>query len=149
MSIRLVLVPDRRCQFIVSLVAAVGTLLFGLGLSPVAAAAAAGPSLASVSLQASDVAGFTAVSSDIDSLTDPNDQGLDQAFIQCAGSKALLDQFDAGPAAYDSPYYGKGETQFGTPKYKIASVTFGDGPAAQAVSAFTTLASATMLGLDR
>jgi hypothetical protein len=97
--------------------------------------------LSSVSLQATDVPGFSPVNADDETLTDPHDQGDDQAFIQCARSKPLLDQFDSGPDAYVSPFYGKGQNPFGTAKYSVASIVFGDGSVAPAGTAYAVLAS--------
>jgi hypothetical protein len=95
-----------------------------------------------VSLRASDVPGFKAISPLVETFQVADDDGPDQAFIQCAGGRPLLDQFDTGPAATVSVVYGKGRDPFGTPVFTAASAVFTDGSAADAKAAYATLASA-------
>ena len=97
-------------------------------LTPVASGdAAADPTPASIGLQASDVPGFTAIDPSIESFQDPNDQGFDQAFIQCASSNSLLSQFDTGPDATVSTAYGQGQAPLGAPALSVGSAVFTDG----------------------
>lgn len=94
-----------------------------------------------VSLQASDLPGFSAVDPSIETFQDPNDQGGDQAFIQCAGSTPLLDEFDIGSHATVSQAYGQGTNAFGSPVLSAASAVFTDGSATDAATAFAVLRS--------
>src|SRR5487761_1446324 len=99
-------------------------------------------SLASLLLQASDVPGFRQVSSADENLTDPNDQGPDQAFISCAQGHVLLDQFDTGgSAALTGPFWGEGVNSFGSPELSVASVACGDGSVTAAERAEGELAN--------
>ncbi|MGA2470905.1 MAG: hypothetical protein ABSG64_09470 [Solirubrobacteraceae bacterium] len=106
-----------------------------------AAAAMASPSPTGLLLRARDVPGYTAVPSDIASLTDSNDQGPNQAFVACAGSTPLLDQFDSGSGATVGSLYGVGQDPFGAPAYMIGSVIFDDGSTTDADDALAALGS--------
>jgi hypothetical protein len=90
-------------------------------------------------LQAADLPGFSPIDASVETFQDPNDQGADQAFIQCAGSTPLLDQFDSGSAATVSQVYGKGTDPFGTPVLSAASAVFTDGSVADAQAAYAAL----------
>lgn len=116
-----------------------GLLVIGLG-SPVAAAAKP-MTLDQIGLQPGDVPGYGPIDPSIETFTDPNDQGVAQSFIQCAGSTVLLQQFDSGADAAVSQVYGQGTTPFGGPVLAIASAVFGDGSANDAVTAYQRLAS--------
>ncbi len=97
-----------------------------------------------MALQQSDVPGFTQIDPSEATLTDPNDQGPDQAFIQCAANTPLLNQFDTGPDALVGPFYGEDpSTLYGQPTYNfsVASVVFGDGSDSDASIAYSTLTS--------
>ncbi|MGC2174564.1 MAG: hypothetical protein WA614_03770 [Acidimicrobiales bacterium] len=93
-----------------------------------------------MSLVASDVPGFHAVSADDETFQEPNDQGFDQAFISCAKGHPLIDHFDTGPDAKVSQVFGQGEDPYGTPVLSVASAAFGDGSVANAQVAEAELA---------
>lgn len=125
---------------------AVGLLVSALIVLPLvgnmgAVSAATTPTLASVSLRASDVPGFSPVDPSLFTFQDPEDQGFAQAFISCAGSTPLLSQFDSGPDADVSQAYGQGQNPFGTPETTIATAVFSDGTNASAQLAYEELAS--------
>ena len=71
-------------------VAVVCGLVSGLVVAVTPAVAQSG--LASLLLKASDVPGYSVVSPDDETLTNPTDQGPNQAFISCARGHVLLDQ---------------------------------------------------------
>jgi hypothetical protein len=112
-----------------------------LAVVPTAAHAATQPAPSVIGLQQSDVPGFAAQDPDNISISDPGDQGPDQAFIQCAQGVPLLSQFDTGADATESPVYGQGQNPFGTPELAVASAVFADGQPSDAYSAYQTLAS--------
>jgi hypothetical protein len=111
--------------------------LLGLLCAP-AGASAPGPG--SAMLRQSDLPGWTRVPASVETFADPNDYGIDQAFIACARGHVLLDQFDTGPGAVVGPVYGKGQNPFGTPELGIASIGFGDGSTSDAQAAEAVLA---------
>jgi hypothetical protein len=84
--------------------------------------------------------GWYAVPASADeSLKDANDAGPNQAFIQCAGSTPLLDEFDSGPDAEVGNLYGYAHDPSGEPELILGSVAFDDGSvsdAEQAMAAF-------------
>ena len=108
----------------------------------VASAVTNAAALRAISLQPADVpAGYAGVDPSIETLNDPNDYGPNQAFVQCAHSHVLLDQFDVGQDAVNSVFYGHGENPYGTPVLNLASVVFGDGSLTDAQAAEGELAS--------
>ncbi|HTW10279.1 MAG TPA: hypothetical protein VME46_22435, partial [Acidimicrobiales bacterium] len=111
-------------------------------LAPPASAAPA-PTAASVSLQPGDVpASWSAISSDIENITDPDDWGLDQAFRACTVLNSLLNQFDSGPDATESTVYGSpAQDVFGSPTTSAASVVFSASSRVEAQLAYSFLAS--------
>jgi hypothetical protein len=115
---------------------AVAAVAVGLGV----AAAASSGSLASISLRASDVPGFRAVSPGVETFGDAHDQGPGQAFVQCAGGIVLLDQDPGGPGALVSSVYGRGRNPFGTPRLSAGTYAFGNGSRVDADRAYQALA---------
>lgn len=121
--------------------AAVGALLLAAGLAVPTAAATVPP--ATDGVQPSDVPGFTPVTPGIQTLQNPNDRGLAQAFIQCAAGETLLGQLDTGPAATVGQLYGQGEGPFGSPALMVGSAVFTDGSTSDATQAYSALAGPT------
>lgn len=117
-----------------------------LGMSPVAADGAPGAPLPpdQFGVQAGDVPGFAPLAASVETLQDPHDQGLDQAFIQCAGTTPLLREFDSGPDATVGQMFGQGQNQYGTPVLAIGSAVFTDGSSAGASAAYAALAGSTL-----
>ncbi len=111
-----------------------------LAVLPSVAHAATQPAPSVIGLQQSDVPGFAVQDPGNISISDPDDQGPDQAFIQCAQGVPLLSQFDTGTDATESAVYGQGQNPFGTPELAIASTVFTDGQASDAYSAYKALA---------
>jgi hypothetical protein len=103
--------------------------------------AAPPPSPGNFSLQAADVPGFTPIDPSIETFGDPSDQGLAQAFVQCASNTPLLHEFDTGPQATVSQVYGQGSNPFGTPALAVGSAVFTDGSAADVRTAYAALNS--------
>lgn len=102
--------------------------------------AVASGSLASISLRPSDVPGFHAVSSSVETFGDPHDQGPGQAFVSCARGIALLGTFPSGAGALVSGVYGRGQDPFGTPRLSVGTYAFGDGSRSHADRAYAALA---------
>lgn len=94
-----------------------------------------------IGLQPSDVPGFTPIDPSVQNITDPNDEGFDQAFIQCAQNTLLLSEFDTGPDATESQLYGQGQSTFGNSTLTVGTAVFTDGNAADAYTAYSVLAS--------
>ena len=102
---------------------------------------AASPSPAEIGIQPSDVPGFSPVDPSELTLRDPADQGLDQAFIKCAGSTPLLSEFDTGVDATVGQLYGEGTNSYGTPTLAVGSAVFTNGNTDDAAAAFSKLSS--------
>lgn len=134
-----------RTGLAAAVAAALATALLVVVSSAQAIEAHSEPGAASLLLQQSDVPGYTIVPASQESLTDANDEGPNQAFIQCAGSTPLLDQFDSGrdSQATVGTLWGLGANPFGAPEYIIGSVVFDDGSTTDAEQTIAALQGST------
>jgi hypothetical protein len=106
-------------------------------------AAARQPSVPQVALAPDEVPGFSVIDRSVQTYQDPSDAGVDQAFIGCAGSTALLSEYDEGGDNTISQVYGQGDNGFGAPALSVASVVFGSSDPGLLDAAYAKLSGAT------